>query len=311
MNEQLEFLEKLLTSVKQAETLTKVAQELYVSQPYVSRILKQAEEKYQVQLVERQKNPISLTLAGQTLLNGLQKMRQTSQELTQQLEILSKTQAGHLTLAINQPFSAIDLPDILQKVQYRYPDLNLEVIEETTNRVANQLANGQVNLFIGRIINDPTLEVLYLRNDQLCLVVPENASLYQPNKRLRTLTYTQLQALSDQNFIRLSGTSSFQNMIDHLFSDHGIQIKHCLSLPNSIATTLAAAKGLGMTVSSLPVVNYCLTPQNPVNILLFPKEMLNLNLGISYAKNADPFVAEIALFLQTIFQTQHEGKIFK
>lgn len=82
MNEQLEFLEKLLTSVKQAETLTKVAQELYVSQPYVSRILKQAEEKYQVQLVERQKNPISLTLAGQTLLNGLQKMRQTSQELT-------------------------------------------------------------------------------------------------------------------------------------------------------------------------------------------------------------------------------------
>lgn len=82
MNEQLEFLEKLLTSVKQAETLTKVAQELYVSQPYVSRILKQAEEKYQVQLVEHQKNPISLTLAGQTLLNGLQKMRQTSQELT-------------------------------------------------------------------------------------------------------------------------------------------------------------------------------------------------------------------------------------
>lgn len=311
MNEQLEFLEKLLTSVKQAETLTKVAQELYVSQPYVSRILKQAEEKYQVQLVERQKNPISLTLAGQTLLNGLQKMRQTSQELTQQLEILSKTQAGHLTLAINQPFSAINLPDILQKVQYRYPDLNLEVIEETTNRVANQLANGQVNLFIGRIINDPTLEVLYLRNDQLCLVVPENASLYQPNKRLRTLTYTQLQALSGQNFIRLSGTSSFQNMIDHLFSDHGIQIKHCLSLPNSIATTLAAAKGLGMTVSSLPVVNYCLTPQSPVNILLFPKEMLNLNLGISYAKNADPFIAEIAHFLQTIFQTQHEGKIFK
>lgn len=190
MNEQLEFLEKLLTSVKQAETLTKVAQELYVSQPYVSRILKQAEEKYQVQLVERQKNPISLTLVGQTLLNGLQKMRQTSQELTQQLEILSKTQAGHLTLAINQPFSAIDLPDILQKVQYQYPDLNLKVIEETTNRVANQLANSQVNLFIGRIINDPTLKVLYLRNDQLCLVVPKNASLYQPNKRRRTLTYT-------------------------------------------------------------------------------------------------------------------------
>lgn len=40
MNNQFEFLEKLLNSVNQCDTLTKIAEELFVSQPYISPILK-------------------------------------------------------------------------------------------------------------------------------------------------------------------------------------------------------------------------------------------------------------------------------
>lgn len=60
---------QILENVNTSETITKLAAKLYLSQPYVSRLLKEMETEYGLILVDRQDKPISLTNAGRIVLN--------------------------------------------------------------------------------------------------------------------------------------------------------------------------------------------------------------------------------------------------
>lgn len=71
-------LSEILQSVKQLGNLTAAAQHLFVSQPYVSRVIKQAERDLNLSLIDRSSKPLKLTYAGNLYLNGL---RQTQSEL--------------------------------------------------------------------------------------------------------------------------------------------------------------------------------------------------------------------------------------
>lgn len=62
---------KILTAVSTNNTISNVANGLYLSQPYVSQIISKTEKKYETKLVNRNEKPISLTAAGIKLLQDL------------------------------------------------------------------------------------------------------------------------------------------------------------------------------------------------------------------------------------------------
>ncbi len=68
MNSNLLFF---LQSIQETGSISETARQLYVTQPYVSRIIKEAEKKYDVTLLVREHHPITLTIAGRKLLEYL------------------------------------------------------------------------------------------------------------------------------------------------------------------------------------------------------------------------------------------------
>ena len=66
MNYQL--LYQILSTINQSRTISQVANQLYLSQPYISQVISKSEKKYQVKLVNRSSLPIELTKAGKQLL---------------------------------------------------------------------------------------------------------------------------------------------------------------------------------------------------------------------------------------------------
>ena len=67
-------LKNILAAIQTAPTLTQVAKWLYTSQPNVSKTISEAENKYGVKLVNRDQTPISLTIAGEKLLERLEQV---------------------------------------------------------------------------------------------------------------------------------------------------------------------------------------------------------------------------------------------
>lgn len=84
MDEKL--LHQILLTVEEVKTVSELANRLYLSQPYVSQLISKAEQHYHVQLVNRKKIPISLTLAGKELVKGMERIINDRKQIEQNLE---------------------------------------------------------------------------------------------------------------------------------------------------------------------------------------------------------------------------------
>ncbi|RHW52669.1 hypothetical protein DS834_01935 [Lactobacillus bombicola] len=78
-NRLLLFLETIETS----NSISEAAQKLYLTQPYISRVIKKYEQKYNVILIDRNSYLIQITPAGHLLIKHLRK----SLQLERQFEV--------------------------------------------------------------------------------------------------------------------------------------------------------------------------------------------------------------------------------
>lgn len=76
-NRLLIFLETLESS----NSVSEAAQKLYLTQPYISRVIKKYEQKYNVLILKRDSHPIQLTPTGHLLITYLRKSSQLENQL--------------------------------------------------------------------------------------------------------------------------------------------------------------------------------------------------------------------------------------
>ena len=94
---------QILKAVNYSQTISEVADKLYLSQPYISNLLKKTEVTYQARLITRTK-PIKLTAAGQAMINGLQAIISEEDRLVTAIGSLATAERPPLTIAVTDPF---------------------------------------------------------------------------------------------------------------------------------------------------------------------------------------------------------------
>ncbi|MFC6164900.1 LysR substrate-binding domain-containing protein [Lactiplantibacillus dongliensis] len=271
-------LADFLAAIETTGNMTKAAQSLFITQPYISQTISRAEHDLQVALLNRQHQPLTLTYAGKRVLTYLQAEHQLQRSLKQELHQLTNHAYGSLSLAINQPLAATWLPAILPTLYTKFPQLHTSLMEMTTSDAEQLLPAGKIDAFIGKAIHDDRLSFHTIGRVTLALVVPSSYSIHvDPANPLAVLT--------NQNFIRLSDPSRFQEMVDHFFQDNGITVINRIEAPDSrVALQLSLAQ-LGCTITGLIDARQ-LQRQQPQRLQVFPIpiEQLSLDMGISYPR---------------------------
>ena len=77
-------------------SFTKAAQELYISQPAVTRHINALEEQYQVLLFERQGNKLELTPAGKLMMDHSERILQQYQQLEYAMHLFHQDHVPNL-----------------------------------------------------------------------------------------------------------------------------------------------------------------------------------------------------------------------
>lgn len=265
-----------LAAIATTGNMTKAAQSLFVTQPYISQTVRRAENELNVVLVTRDHQPLTLTYAGQRVLTYLQAQHQLQTAMQQELKQLTNHAAGSLTLAINQPLAALWLPEILPALYAQFPQLHLNIQELTTSEAEQRLPTGKIDVFIGKAIYDHRLAFQPLGRLKLALVVPANSDI-QPQAE------QPLAALTNQPFIRIAAPSRFQEVVDHYFQDNGITVINRLEVPDSrIALALATAQ-LGSMVTGWDTAKTALKNHpDQIRIYPIPTNQVALDMGITY-----------------------------
>jgi LysR family transcriptional regulator, hydrogen peroxide-inducible genes activator len=153
-----------------------------ISQPALSMQVKKLEEMLGVELFDRSSTPIRITAVG---VDIIQQAKFIFKEFDQIADIISEYKnsvSGTVKLGIIPTVSPYLLPLFIRNLEVKYPSLNLEIEELTTQNIENKLYDGSLDIgILATPINDSKLneQVLYYE-ELIAYISPENL-LYQKN----------------------------------------------------------------------------------------------------------------------------------
>ena len=154
-----DFRLKVFLSVAKNLSFTKASQELFVSQPAITKHIQELETCYQVRLFDRQGNKISLTEAGKLLQEHSEKILEDYKRLEYEMHLLHNEYIGDLKLGASTTISQYVLPPLLANFIAKFPQVNLSLLNGNSREIEAALQEHRIDLGLVEGICSGTLDV--------------------------------------------------------------------------------------------------------------------------------------------------------
>lgn len=118
---------KLLATLKIHQNITKTADALYMTQPTITKRLRQIEDELQVQIVIRSAKGVSFTTQGKYLVNKAEEILTLIDNTVRHVQEMDGGKQGTLRIAVPNSFARNNLPGIIQKYKSLNPYVNFEI----------------------------------------------------------------------------------------------------------------------------------------------------------------------------------------
>lgn len=132
-------------TISSCASLSKAAEELYISQPALSHRLHNLEQELGIELIIRKKGVrmIELTEAGKNFIPIAKKWQALWEETE---KIHSKTQNKSLSLATVDSLNIHFIPNLCTSLLFKEPNLHLSLVTLRSNMAYEALENGEIDL---------------------------------------------------------------------------------------------------------------------------------------------------------------------
>jgi len=162
----LKQLKYLIGIVDSGLNITSAAERLYTSQPGISKQLKQLEAELGMQLFTRKGKSLSaITPAGLEVIDRARKILREVDNITSLASDLTAEQDGTLSIATTHTQARYVLPEVIKIFRERYPKVNLELHQGTSEQIAELVSSQQVDFAIASgsqdMFSDLTLLPIY------------------------------------------------------------------------------------------------------------------------------------------------------
>jgi len=141
---QLEYL----VALAEENSFTRAAERLHIAQPSLSQQIQKLEREIGQPLFDRLPRGVTATEAGQKLLGHARRILAEIEDAKRQARELRDTVSGALTIGAIPTMAPFLLPKIMQAFAKRHPDVRLELVEDVTSKLLEQLDQGRLDLAI-------------------------------------------------------------------------------------------------------------------------------------------------------------------
>lgn len=180
----LQQLKYLLAIADSGLNITAAAERLYTSQPGISKQLKLLEQELGVQLFTRKgKSLVSITPAGRDVIARARKIMREVQNIRSLAREMSGEQEGTLSIATTHTQARYVLPEVIREFRERYPKVNLELHQGTSEQIAELIGANRADFAIATGSRElfPTLVMLPCYDWDRIILVPKGHPLTRVN----------------------------------------------------------------------------------------------------------------------------------
>ena len=169
---------RYLVAIAEEQNFTNAARRLHLAQPGLSHHISELERQIGAQLVDRSRRPVSLTPAGEALVEEGRRVLIAFDEAIEHAQRIARGDVGRMRLG-SVPSASFDiLPRLLRAYRDRYPDVNLVVREMTTPGQVDALRRGEIDVGMIRIPYDiGDLATHLIREEGIGLLLPTSHPL--------------------------------------------------------------------------------------------------------------------------------------
>lgn len=132
--------------VAREENVTKASQLLHMTQPTLSRQLKQLEEELGVKLFKRTDHSIYLTEEGMLFRRRAQEMVNLADKAKSELTQEEGIPAGTISIGCSETASVKELAEILCEFQRIYPQVKFELYSSNNEDIKERMEQGHLDL---------------------------------------------------------------------------------------------------------------------------------------------------------------------
>lgn len=172
------------SEVAQHLSFTKASQALHVTQPSISKAIKNLEGELGVPLFYRSSKQLELTDAGKAVLINAKKVLEAFNNLTLELTDIMELKSGEIRIGIPPIVGAAFFSKFISQYKEKYPHVKITLTEVGTKKIKKGVEDGSLD--IGLICTLPaqgsSFEILKVIKDPLMLIVHNDHSLASKSK---------------------------------------------------------------------------------------------------------------------------------
>jgi len=278
-----DFRLKVFYTVAKRLSFTKAADELFISQPAITKHIHELEDEYKAKLFERKGNRISLTQAGQLLFNFVEDVFERYDNVAFEINALDKRKEGMLRLGASTTVSQYIVAPLLAKFRNKFADVQLSLITGNTTYVEKALLDKDIEIGIieGYSKNTEISYHPYLK-DELVLVCSNKHPLANRSE-------LNLDELKTIRFVQREHGSGTLEVIEHAIKKAGIN-------PNELQVEirLGSTESIKSYLMNAPCMAF-------ISIYAITEELKNSELKVM---DVDGLVIERTFYIITL-----QGKI--
>ena len=163
-------------------SFTKASEHLYISQPAVSKSIKNLEEAYKSNFFIRKRNSIELTEDGKAFLIYANRILSIYEEMEQQFLNLKEALPEKIPFGVSTTVATYIIPKIIAKFRTQYPQVHFEITSGNSEEIENLILNERLNFGITEGKNtNKQLHFKKFIKDEIVLVTNVRNTLFKNN----------------------------------------------------------------------------------------------------------------------------------
>ena len=250
MSNQIEFRHiKYFLAVAEDLHFRKAAERLFISQPGLSRQIKQMEDDLGISLFERHNRKVALTKPGKYLQIELAKNLKNLEHIFNHAKLLNDGVGGDLKFGYVGSAMQEIIPNLLVQFRKEHPDVVFSLKEMDNERQIESLLSHDVDMGFVRLERVPRgLEILPLLKETFCLVLPKN-------HQITAKEFIGLSQFKDEPFILFDPkySASYHEKVMQIFDESGFSpiVSHNTIHASSIYKLVENSFGISIVPKSL------------------------------------------------------------
>ncbi|MGD8290329.1 MAG: LysR family transcriptional regulator [Desulfobacterales bacterium] len=235
---------KIFYTAAKKGNLSVAAQELYISQPAVTKGIQRLQEFYDIKFIDHIGKKLTLTDAGEVLYEIAEKIFELESRAEESIRDFQQRKRGHIRILSSESFGDYYLPHIIIPFSKAYPLVRISMNILPTEQVVEHTATLNNDLgFISYPVEHPKLILKEVLQDQLVIITC-------PDHPLTSKEILSPRDLRSELLIMHETGSAPRKAIEEYIRKNDLPVSIHLEISSNHAIKRAVEDGLGIALIS-------------------------------------------------------------